>query len=170
MLPTGCVSAASARPVEICSYVLSSHLPEHLGGEADAACTGGYLSSSGPRNTLGAIASSSAFLARQLPSARRGVSLACLCSLPAQDESTAEITFYMKGADVAMSSVVQYNDWLEEEVSSRLTRAAVTGGSRHHVCGQTPTGFWTRNWLSTRFFFFFFFNVLFIFETERDKA
>nr|XP_035924711.1 probable phospholipid-transporting ATPase IIB isoform X6 [Halichoerus grypus] len=31
------------------------------------------------------------------------------------DESTAEITFYMKGADVAMSSIVQYNDWLEEE-------------------------------------------------------
>lgn len=56
------------------------------------------------------------------------MSLACLCSLPAQDESTAEITFYMKGADVAMSSIVQYNDWLEEEVSSRLTRAAVTGG------------------------------------------
>ncbi|XP_029084290.1 probable phospholipid-transporting ATPase IIB isoform X2 [Monodon monoceros] len=32
-----------------------------------------------------------------------------------RDESTAEITFYMKGADVAMSTVVQYNDWLEEE-------------------------------------------------------
>ncbi|XP_058294231.1 probable phospholipid-transporting ATPase IIB isoform X11 [Hylobates moloch] len=31
------------------------------------------------------------------------------------DESTAEITFYMKGADVAMSPIVQYNDWLEEE-------------------------------------------------------
>ncbi|KAM5304023.1 putative phospholipid-transporting ATPase IIB isoform 3-T3 [Glossophaga mutica] len=32
-----------------------------------------------------------------------------------QDESTAEITFYMKGADAVMASVVQYNDWLEEE-------------------------------------------------------
>lgn len=32
-----------------------------------------------------------------------------------RDESTAEITFYMKGADVAMSTIVQYNDWLEEE-------------------------------------------------------
>ncbi|XP_010603863.1 probable phospholipid-transporting ATPase IIB isoform X6 [Fukomys damarensis] len=32
-----------------------------------------------------------------------------------KDESTAEITFYMKGADVAMSTIVQYNDWLEEE-------------------------------------------------------
>ncbi|XP_014977718.2 putative phospholipid-transporting ATPase IIB isoform X7 [Macaca mulatta] len=32
-----------------------------------------------------------------------------------RDESTAEITFYMKGADVAMSPIVQYNDWLEEE-------------------------------------------------------
>lgn len=35
-----------------------------------------------------------------------------------QDESTGEITFYMKGADVVMSGIVQYNDWLEEEVSS----------------------------------------------------
>ncbi|PKU34524.1 phospholipid-transporting atpase hypothetical protein [Limosa lapponica baueri] len=31
------------------------------------------------------------------------------------DESSGEITFYMKGADVAMSTIVQYNDWLEEE-------------------------------------------------------
>lgn len=37
-----------------------------------------------------------------------------LCSL--QDESTGEITFYMKGADVVMAGIVQYNDWLEEEV------------------------------------------------------
>ncbi|XP_042317348.1 probable phospholipid-transporting ATPase IIB isoform X3 [Sceloporus undulatus] len=36
-------------------------------------------------------------------------------SSPDEDESTGEITFYMKGADVAMSSIVQYNDWLEEE-------------------------------------------------------
>lgn len=35
-----------------------------------------------------------------------------------QDESTGEITFYMKGADVAMASIVQYNDWLEEEVGT----------------------------------------------------
>ncbi|KAG7278794.1 LOW QUALITY PROTEIN: hypothetical protein CRUP_019100 [Coryphaenoides rupestris] len=28
---------------------------------------------------------------------------------------TGEITFYMKGADVAMATIVQYNDWLEEE-------------------------------------------------------
>ncbi|TKC41697.1 hypothetical protein EI555_013819, partial [Monodon monoceros] len=32
-----------------------------------------------------------------------------------QDESTGEITFYMKGADVVMAGIVQYNDWLEEE-------------------------------------------------------
>ncbi|XP_069905944.1 probable phospholipid-transporting ATPase IIB isoform X3 [Oryctolagus cuniculus] len=32
-----------------------------------------------------------------------------------RDESTAEITFYMKGADTAMAAIVQYNDWLEEE-------------------------------------------------------
>lgn len=35
---------------------------------------------------------------------------------PFQDESTGEITFYMKGADVVMAGIVQYNDWLEEEV------------------------------------------------------
>lgn len=33
-----------------------------------------------------------------------------------QEEATGDITFYMKGADVAMASIVQYNDWLEEEV------------------------------------------------------
>uniref|UniRef100_A0A3Q1G208 Phospholipid-transporting ATPase n=1 Tax=Acanthochromis polyacanthus TaxID=80966 RepID=A0A3Q1G208_9TELE len=32
-----------------------------------------------------------------------------------REESTGDITFYMKGADVAMASIVQYNDWLEEE-------------------------------------------------------
>uniref|UniRef100_A0A8C5T9E6 Phospholipid-transporting ATPase n=1 Tax=Malurus cyaneus samueli TaxID=2593467 RepID=A0A8C5T9E6_9PASS len=32
-----------------------------------------------------------------------------------RDESSGDITFYMKGADVAMSTIVQYNDWLEEE-------------------------------------------------------
>lgn len=44
------------------------------------------------------------------------------CFLLSQDESTAEITFYMKGADVAMASIVQYNDWLEEEVSRPARR------------------------------------------------
>lgn len=37
-----------------------------------------------------------------------------------QDESSGEITFYMKGADVAMSTIVQYNDWLEEEVRNKI--------------------------------------------------
>lgn len=32
-----------------------------------------------------------------------------------KDMSSGEITFYMKGADTVMSSIVQYNDWLEEE-------------------------------------------------------
>ncbi|KAL2763551.1 putative phospholipid-transporting ATPase IIA [Daubentonia madagascariensis] len=36
-------------------------------------------------------------------------------SSPDEDESTGEITFYMKGADVVMAGIVQYNDWLEEE-------------------------------------------------------
>ena len=33
-----------------------------------------------------------------------------------QDEESGEITFYMKGADVVMHNVVQYNDWMDEEV------------------------------------------------------
>lgn len=32
-----------------------------------------------------------------------------------KDISTGDITFYLKGADVVMSSIVQYTDWLEEE-------------------------------------------------------
>lgn len=40
--------------------------------------------------------------------------------------SSGEITFYMKGADTVMSSIVQYNDWLEEEV-----RLLGRGGSNY---------------------------------------
>lgn len=32
-----------------------------------------------------------------------------------KDTATGEITFVMKGADVVMANIVQYNDWLEEE-------------------------------------------------------
>lgn len=32
-----------------------------------------------------------------------------------QDLQTGEIVFYLKGADVVMSAIVQYTDWLEEE-------------------------------------------------------
>lgn len=32
-----------------------------------------------------------------------------------KDLQTGEITFYLKGADVVMASIVQYNDWLTEE-------------------------------------------------------
>lgn len=35
-----------------------------------------------------------------------------------QDETTDEITFYMKGADSVMSTIVRYNDWLEEECAN----------------------------------------------------
>jgi len=35
-----------------------------------------------------------------------------------QDEESGEIAFYMKGADVVMHNVVQYNDWMDEEVRS----------------------------------------------------
>lgn len=36
--------------------------------------------------------------------------------IPIQDSGSGEITFYMKGADTVMSRIVQYSDWLEEEV------------------------------------------------------
>ncbi|XP_046386255.1 probable phospholipid-transporting ATPase IIB isoform X3 [Ischnura elegans] len=32
-----------------------------------------------------------------------------------KEEQSGEIVFYLKGADVVMSGIVQYNDWLEEE-------------------------------------------------------
>ncbi|KAJ3603046.1 hypothetical protein NHX12_030790, partial [Muraenolepis orangiensis] len=32
-----------------------------------------------------------------------------------REETTGDITFYMKGADVSMATIVQYNDWLDEE-------------------------------------------------------
>ena len=35
-----------------------------------------------------------------------------------RDQSSGEIVFYMKGADTVMSSIVQYNDWLNEEVDN----------------------------------------------------
>ena len=35
-----------------------------------------------------------------------------------RDKSSGEIIFYMKGADVVMSAIVQYNDWLMEEVDN----------------------------------------------------
>lgn len=34
-----------------------------------------------------------------------------------RNTATNEITFYMKGADVIMTNIVRYNDWLDEEVS-----------------------------------------------------
>lgn len=35
-----------------------------------------------------------------------------------QNKVTGEIVFYVKGADSVMTSIVQYSDWLEEEVES----------------------------------------------------
>nr|CAD7263117.1 unnamed protein product [Timema shepardi] len=32
-----------------------------------------------------------------------------------KEDQSGDITFYLKGADVVMSGIVQYNDWLEEE-------------------------------------------------------
>ena len=33
-----------------------------------------------------------------------------------RDLETEQIVFYLKGADMVMKPIVQYNDWLEEEV------------------------------------------------------
>ena len=35
-----------------------------------------------------------------------------------RDQQTNEIIFYLKGADVVMQTMVQYNDWLQEECSN----------------------------------------------------
>ena len=35
-----------------------------------------------------------------------------------RDSRNGDILFYMKGADTVMSSIVQYNDWLNEEVDN----------------------------------------------------
>lgn len=35
-----------------------------------------------------------------------------------KDKQTDEIVFFLKGADTVMQSIVQYNDWLNEEVSN----------------------------------------------------
>ena len=39
-----------------------------------------------------------------------------------QEETSGEITLYMKGADVVMQTIVQYNDWLDEEVRKHSPR------------------------------------------------
>ena len=82
----------------------------------DVALQWGCLSSPpGERHSQG-------LLSRAVPSRQPGLS----GHVSLQDESTAEITFYMKGADVAMASIVQYNDWLEEEVCARCVCRLLT--------------------------------------------
>ena len=43
-----------------------------------------------------------------------------------QDKDSGTITFYMKGADVVMSNIIQYSDWLEEEVCWHRPCSAMT--------------------------------------------
>ena len=38
--------------------------------------------------------------------------------IPLQDDQTGELLFYTKGADTVMTSIVQFNDWLDEEVDN----------------------------------------------------
>lgn len=79
-----------------------------LGAQGGRGPAEGLSSPPGERRSRG-------LLSRAVPSGQPGLSR----RVSLQDESTAEITFYMKGADVAMASIVQYNDWLEEEVCAR---------------------------------------------------
>lgn len=37
-----------------------------------------------------------------------------------REKHTDEIVFYLKGADTVMQSIVQYNDWLSEEVANSI--------------------------------------------------
>lgn len=67
------------------------------------------------------------------------------CFLLSQDESTTEIMFYMKGADVAMSSIVQYNDWLEEEVR----RVSHQPSASHHPSEGEAGGGHAGRWRET---------------------
>lgn len=76
-----------------------------LGAQGGLGPVEGLSSPPGERRSRG-------LLSWAVPSGQPGLS----GRISLQDESTAEITFYMKGADVAMASIVQYNDWLEEEV------------------------------------------------------
>ena len=39
-----------------------------------------------------------------------------------QEDKSGQIYFFMKGADSVMNSIVQYNDWLDEEVFYWFTR------------------------------------------------
>lgn len=41
-----------------------------------------------------------------------------IMNLICQDLQTGEIIFYLKGADVVMAGIVQYTDWLDEEVGN----------------------------------------------------
>ena len=40
-----------------------------------------------------------------------------------KDVKTGEITFYLKGADIVMANIVQYNDWLNEESDTIPSKA-----------------------------------------------
>ena len=43
-----------------------------------------------------------------------------MCIFSVQHKRSGEITFYMKGADTVMTSIVHYSDWLDEEVSKSI--------------------------------------------------
>ena len=52
-----------------------------------------------------------------------------------QNMSTGVVTLYMKGADAVMANIVQYNDWLDEEVinTSPLSHSLTHTHSHTHT-------------------------------------
>ena len=56
-----------------------------------------------------------------------------LCVVFFQHKRSCEIAFYMKGADAVMTSIVQYSDWLEEEVKPLCSIIFLCTVSQHSV-------------------------------------
>lgn len=73
-------------------------------------------------------------------SVESGCCVLFVCLADPQDESTGEITFYMKGADVVMAGIVQYNDWLEEEVGVCLVSGDEMNTYETLVGDESQTG------------------------------
>lgn len=72
-----------------------------------------------------------------------------------KDLKTGEITFYLKGADVVMAAIVQYNDWLNEE-SGNMARE----GLRTLVVAKKVLSEDQYNDFEVKILIFFFLNVV----------
>lgn len=70
-----------------------------------------------------------------------------------KEKNTGNIVFFMKGADVVMSKIVQFNDWLEEECGNMGRE-----GLRTLVFGKKILTQEEYNQFTKRFSNFFFIN------------